>query len=76
MKITTTNKYKAETLSVDMRDQDRSFNAVTITVYDDYVSVRVNYDDLVITLPMTLGMKLMETASQELDAISHSESTS
>ena len=76
MKITTTNKYKAETLSVDMRDQDRSFNAVTITVYDDYVSVRVNYDDLVITLPMTLGMKLMETASQELDAISQSESIS
>lgn len=76
MKITTTNKYEANTLSVDMRDQDRSFNAVTITVYDDYVSVRVNYDDLVITLPMALGIKLLESASEELDAISQSESIS
>lgn len=76
MKITTTNKHEANTLSVDMRDQDRSFNAVTITVYDDYVSVRVNYDDLVITLPMTLGIKLLESASEELNAISQSESIS
>lgn len=76
MKITTTNSYQAETLSVDMRDRDRSFNAVTITVYDDYVSVRVNYDDLVLSLPMTLGIKLMETALAELNAISQSESTS
>jgi len=76
MKITTTNKYEANTLSVDMRDQDRSFNTVTISVFDDYVSVRFNYDDLVITLPTTLGKKLIETAVEELDAISQSESIS
>ena len=76
MKITTTNNYKAETLSVDMRDQDRSYNTVTITVFDDYVNVRINYDDFVLTLPTSLGMKLMETALAELNAISQSESTS
>ena len=76
MKITTTNNYQAETLSVDMRDQDRSYNAVTITVFDDYVNVRINYDDLVLSLPMSLGIKLMETALAELSAISQSDSTS
>jgi hypothetical protein len=76
MKITTTNKYEATALSVDMRDQDRTYHAVTITAYDDYVSVRFNYDDLVITLPMSLGKKLIETASEQLNAISQSESIS
>ncbi len=76
MKITTTNKYEANTLSVDMRDQDRSYNAVTISAFDDYVTIRINYDDFVLTLPSALGIKLIESASQELDAISQSESIS
>ena len=76
MDITTTNKYEATALSVDMRDQDRTYHAVSVSIYDDYVSVRFNYDDLVITLPMSLGKKLIETASEQLNAISQSESIS
>jgi hypothetical protein len=69
MDITTTSKKQADQVRVDLRDQNRDFQSATVSVYDDSVVIRVNYNDLEVTLPRSVGISLLRSASEQYQEI-------
>ena len=69
MNITTTSKQQADQVRIDIRDKNRDFQTATISVYDDSVVIRVNYNDLEVTLPRSVGISLLRSASEQYQEI-------
>ncbi len=69
MNITTTSKQQADQVRIDIRDKNRDFQSATVSVYDDSVVIRVNYNDLEVTLPRSVGLSLLRSASEQYQEI-------
>mgnify|MGYP003657847884 CR=1 FL=1 len=76
MELKATSNRTVDQVQIDMRDSNRDYQTANFTVREKAIVINVNYNDLQLTLPLHLGIALMESAVRELDAISQAESTS